>query len=69
MQTQRGVRFADRPRRVRRDLVKDHDGQWWQAIIALIDGVPVVRMEKVKSRGGAAPNPAPHLRLVGDEAN
>ena len=37
---------ADRPRRNRLDLCRDDRGQWWQAIIGVVNGTVVVKGER-----------------------
>lgn len=60
--TQRGFAFSDRPRRARRDLVRDDKGQWWQAVAAIVNGTVVCRVVPVPSRNSRR---VARLRLAG----
>jgi hypothetical protein len=66
MGNQRGEEFRDRPRRERRDLVRDERGQWWQAVIYIRNGVVFAKAIAVKSRH--AKSKSPRLRLSGGAA-
>lgn len=53
---------ADRPRRNRLDLCRDDRGQWWQAIIGVVNGTVVVKAIPVPPRGGKKNKP--QLRIT-----
>lgn len=65
MGNQRGQQFADRPRRARRDLVRDERGQWWQAVIVIVGDAVIAQAIPVKPRRAKRQKA---LRLVGGAA-
>lgn len=56
------MRRSDCPRRNRMDLCRDEHGQWWQAVIGIVNGTVVVKTIPVPPRGGKKNKP--QLRIT-----